>query len=124
MVAAGIADEVLIQVSYAIGIAKPIGIYVNTNNTSKVKMTDGQIAEKISKIFDMRPSAIVKRFGLKNPIFRETAAYGHMGRPFRKDKILCYQNGETDNRPVMREVEFFAWEKLDYVDILKKEFGI
>jgi len=125
MVAAGIADEVLVQVAYAIGVAKPVGLYVNTFGTSKVKINDWEIAEKINKIFDLRPYAIVKRFGLKNPVFLETAAYGHMGRPYRKDKVFIYENGNSNGgKQVQKEAEFFAWEKLDYVDILKQEFKI
>jgi S-adenosylmethionine synthetase len=120
MVAAGLADEVLVQVAYAIGVAKPVSIFVNTYDTAKVKFNDGQIAEKIMKIFDLRPNAIVKRFGLKNPIFQETAAYGHMGREYRKDKVDVIINGKKQKK----EVEFFAWEKLDYVNVLKKEIGI
>jgi len=120
MVAAGLADEILVQVAYAIGVAKPVSIFVNTYDTAKVKFNDGQIAEKIMKIFDLRPNAIVKRFGLKNPIFQETAAYGHMGRAYRKDKVEVVINGKKQKK----EVDFFAWEKLDYVDVIKKEFSI
>jgi S-adenosylmethionine synthetase len=120
MVAAGIAEEVLVQVAYAIGVAKPVGVFVNTYGTSKLKMHDSEIAKKIEVIFDLRPSAIVKRLGLKNPIFRSTAAYGHMGRKPETKEISFKTNGAS----VTRKVEFFAWEKLDYVDILKKEFGI
>jgi S-adenosylmethionine synthetase len=118
LVAAGVCDEALVQVAYAIGVAQPVGLYVNTYNTSKVrnaegrKLTDGEIADKVSKIFDMRPSAIVKRYGLKNPIYSETAAYGHMGRT---------PGTVTVNDKVY---ETFGWEKLDFVDILKKEFKI
>jgi S-adenosylmethionine synthetase len=120
MVAAGIADEVLVQVAYAIGVARPVGLYVNTYGTGKVKLSDGEIAEKINKIFDLRPYAIVKRFGLKNPIFLETAAYGHFGRaPYKKD-VDFYLNGEK----LTKQVEFFGWEKLDYVDAIKAEFGL
>jgi S-adenosylmethionine synthetase len=123
LVAAGVADEVLVQVAYAIGVAEPVGLYVNTSGTAKVNLTDGQIASKIKNLFDMRPSAIVKRFGLKYPIFRETAAYGHMGRDFRVEKVkLCY-NGNNGNEEY-REVEFFAWEKLDKVEAIRKEFGL
>ncbi|MGD9976707.1 MAG: methionine adenosyltransferase [Bacteroidales bacterium] len=125
MVAAGIADEILIQVAYAIGVAQPVGLYVNTYGTSKVKLTDGEIAQKVQKIFDMRPAAIVKRFGLKNPIFEETAAYGHFGRDYYKREVEFIENGNGNGeRAVKRAVEFFTWEKLDYVDILKKEFGL
>ena len=120
MVAAGIADQVLVQVAYAIGIAKPLSIFVDTKGTAKVKMTDGQIAERIEKLFDLRPAAIVKRFGLRNPIFEATASYGHFGnRPYTKE-IAFVEKGKE----VKREVEFFAWEKLDAVDMLKKEFKL
>lgn len=125
MVAAGIADEVLIQVAYAIGVAQPVGLYVNTYGTSKVKLTDGEIAQKVQKVFDMRPAAIVKRFGLKNPIFEETAAYGHFGRDYYKREVEFIVNGNGNGaKTEKRMVEFFTWEKLDYVDILKKEFGL
>jgi S-adenosylmethionine synthetase len=120
MVAAGIADEVLVQVAYAIGVAKPVGVFVNTYSTSKVKLHDSEIAKKVEQIFDLRPSAIVKRLGLKNPIFRATAAYGHMGRKCETREITFKDNGNS----VTRKVEFFAWEKLDYVDTLKKEFNL
>jgi S-adenosylmethionine synthetase len=120
LVAAGIADEVLVQVAYAIGVARPVGLYVNTYGTSKVKLTDGEIAEKVYRVFDLRPYSIVKRFGLKNPIFQETAAYGHFGRePYKKD-VDYYINGDK----LSKQVEFFAWEKLDFVDAIKAEFGI
>ncbi len=108
LVAAGIADECLVQVAYAIGVAQPVGLYVNTYGTSKVKISDGEIAQKLLKIFDLRPAAIIKRLKLKNPIYLPTAAYGHFGRePYT-------QNG----------IEFFTWEKLDYVDTIKKEFAL
>lgn len=120
LVAAGVCDEVLVQVAYAIGVAQPVGLYVNTYGTSKVNMTDGEIAAKVSAIFDMRPSAIVKRFGLKNPIFEPTASYGHVGRkPYSKMVKFNIEGKEEE-----REVEFFTWEKLDYVDVLKKEFAL
>jgi S-adenosylmethionine synthetase len=120
MVAAGVADEILVQVSYAIGVAKPMGIYVNTYGTSKVQLSDGEIAKKVEQIFDMRPYAIEQRLKLRNPIYEETAAYGHMGRknewvtktftsPYRKSEDL--------------KVELFTWEKLDYVDQIKKAFN-
>ncbi len=125
MVAAGIADEILIQVAYAIGVAQPVGLYVNTYGTSKVKLTDGEIAQKVQKVFDMRPAAIVKRFGLKNPIFEETAAYGHFGRDYYKREVEFIVNGNGNGaKTEKRMVEFFTWEKLDYVDTLKKEFGL
>lgn len=120
MVAAGIADEILVQVAYAIGVAKPVGVFVNTYGTSKVKMKDGEIAQKIEKLFDLRPNAIVKRLGLKNPIFRATAAYGHMGREAEKRAVTFSTNGKS----FKKDVEFFAWEKLDFVDRLKKEFKL
>ena len=120
MVAAGVADEVLVQVAYAIGVAKPVGLYVNTYGTSKVDMPDGDIAKKIEKLFDLRPSAIIKRFGLKNPIFEVTAAYGHVGRKPYTDKVQVMENGKE----ITKEVEFFAWEKLDYIDKIKEEFNL
>lgn len=120
MVAAGVADEVLVQVAYAIGVAKPVGLYVNTYGTSKVDMPDGAIAKKIEKLFDLRPSAIIKRFGLKNPIFEVTAAYGHVGRKPYTDKVQVMENGKE----ITKEVEFFAWEKLDYIDKIKEEFNL
>jgi len=120
LVAAGVANEVLVQVAYAIGVARPVGLYVNTYGTSNVKLSDGEIAEKVNKIFDLRPFAIVKRFGLKNPIFQETAAYGHFGRePFKKE-VDYYINSEK----LSKQVEFFGWEKLDFVDQIKAEFGL
>jgi len=131
MVAAGIADEILIQLAYAIGVAQPVSIFVNTFGTSKVKMTDSQIAEKISKIFDNRPYAIVKRFGLKNPIFLETASYGHFGRDCYEEEVeVYYKDKDTYTRQdnghekIFKKIKFFGWEELNYVDILKKEFGL
>ena len=125
MVAAGIANEVLVQVAYAIGVAKPVGLYINTYGTANVNMTDGEIAAKINEIFDMRPAAIVKRFGLKNPIFEETAAYGHLGRDYKKGKVIIVENSNGNNeKEVEKEVEFFAWEKLDYVDKIKSAFSL
>jgi len=120
MVAAGIADEVLVQVAYAIGVAKPVGVYVNTFGTAKIKLDDGEIARKIAKLFDLRPAIIIRRFGLKNPIFLPTAAYGHMGREPYTGQVTFLRNGS----PESRAVEFFAWEKLDFVDKIKKEFNI
>jgi len=115
LVAAGVAEEVEVQLAYAIGIADPVSVFVGTNNP-KIKMKNGEIAGKVKKLFDLRPNAIVKRYGLKNPIFSETAAYGHMGR--RPGTRVVYVDGTR------KEVETFAWEKLDYVDKIKKEFGI
>ena len=120
MVAAGIAEEVLVQVAYAIGVADPVGLFVNTYGTANVDFTDGQIADKINTIFDMRPSAIIKRFGLKNPIFEPTAAYGHVGRKPYTQKVIVKQNGVD----VEKEVEFFTWEKLDFVEEIKMAFKI
>jgi S-adenosylmethionine synthetase len=119
LVAAGMADEVLVQIAYAIGIAEPVGLYINTFNTSKVNHTDAEIAEKIRQIFDLRPSAIIKRLGLKNPIFLPSAAYGHMGRTPYTDDVTIYRN----NIPETRKVEFFTWEKTDYVDKIKEVFN-
>jgi len=120
LVAAGVTDEVLIQVAYAIGVAEPVGLYVNTYGKSKVDINDGAIAEKIKEIFDMRPASIIERFGLKNPIFQETAAYGHMGRNPKTKEVEVYYNGKKENKTV----EFFCWEKLDYVDKIKKAFSL
>ncbi len=120
MVAAGIADEILVQVAYAIGVAEPVGLYINTYGNANINMSDGDIANKIKDIFDMRPAAIVKRFGLKNPIFRATAAYGHVGRKPYTETIKVKQNGKE----IEKEVEFFTWEKLDYVDKIKEAFKI
>ncbi|SMO57782.1 methionine adenosyltransferase [Saccharicrinis carchari] len=120
MVAAGVAEEALVQVAYAIGLADPVGLFVNTYGTAKVNLSDEQIANEISAIFDMRPSAIVKRFGLKNPIFEPTAAYGHMGRKPYKQKVVVKQNGLD----VEKEVEFFTWEKLDFVEEIKAVFDL
>ena len=121
LVAAGVADEVLVQVSYAIGVAEPMGIYVNTHGTSKVSMTDGEIAQKVSELFDMRPYFIEQRLKLRNPIYSETAAYGHMGRePKTITKIFKAPNGKVKNI----EVELFTWEKLDFTDKIKKVFSL
>ncbi|GAB1414771.1 methionine adenosyltransferase [Paludibacter sp.] len=121
MVAAGIADEVLVQVAYAIGVAKPMNLYINTYGTAKVNLTDSQIAEKIYKLFDMRPKAIENRLKLRNPIYRETASYGHVGRTPRTVTKTFKRNGGSE---IKCEVELFTWEKLDMVDTLKNEFGI
>ncbi|MDR0970383.1 MAG: methionine adenosyltransferase [Lentimicrobiaceae bacterium] len=137
LVAADVCDEVLVQVAYAIGVAKPVGFYINTNNTAHVKdangtiLTDEQIALKVEELFDMRPFAIVKRFGLKNPIFGRTASYGHFGRDPRTEKIEVFYKDDTTftevvgNKEInMKEVELFAWEKIDYVDRIKQAFNI
>lgn len=121
MVAAGLCDEVLVQVSYAIGVAEPMGLYINTYGTAKVKMTDGEIAKKIAKIFDMRPYFIEKRLKLRQPMYSETAAYGHMGR---KNEIVEKTFKSTDGKIKKMKVELFTWEKLDFVSKIKKEFGL
>ncbi|NVO08537.1 MAG: methionine adenosyltransferase [Bacteroidales bacterium] len=123
LVAAGVADEILVQVAYAIGVAQPVGLFVNTYGTAKIKLNDGEIAKKIDGIFDMRPAAIVKRFGLKNPIFEETASYGHFGRKAYKGMVKFLEPG-NGGKEYEKEVEFFTWEKLDYVDKIKSTFGI
>jgi S-adenosylmethionine synthetase len=121
LVAAGVADEVLVQVSYTIGVAQPTSINVNTYGTAKVKLTDGQIALKVMDLFDMRPYFIETRLKLRNPIYSETAAYGHMGRqPQVVEKIFV----SPDGKQVKKSVELFTWEKLDYVPKVKKAFGL
>jgi S-adenosylmethionine synthetase len=120
LVAAGIAEEVLVQVAYAIGVAEPVGLYVNTYGTSKVNLNDGQIAEKLNEIFDMRPYAIEQRFNLRSPIYSETAAYGHMGRNPEKIKK---EFTAADGSKINVEVELFPWEKLDYVEKIKSSFA-
>ena len=121
IVAAGVADEALVQVAYAIGVAEPVSLCVNTNGTAKVNMTDAEISEKVSKIFDMRPAAIEKRLKLRTPIYQETAAYGHMGRKPQTVKKTFYSKYNGDKT---MEVELFTWEKLDYVDKVKEAFGL
>ena len=121
LVAAGVCDEILVQVSYAIGVAKPTSINVNTYNTSKVKFSDEQIAEKVEGLFDMRPYFIEQRLALRNPIYSETAAYGHMGR---KPEIVTKEFRSPEGKVVRKKVELFTWEKLDYVPKVKKAFGI
>jgi S-adenosylmethionine synthetase len=121
LVAAGLCDEVLVQVAYAIGVAKPVGLYVETFGTSKVKLNDGEIARKVEKIFDMRPYFIEQRFKLRSPIYSETAAYGHMGRePRTVEKV--FNKGKKSE--LKMKVELFPWEKLDYVDQVKRTFGL
>ncbi len=112
LVAAGVADKVLVQLAYAIGVAKPVGIYVNTYNTRKKGKSDSEIANILPQIFDLRPYSIVQKLGLTNPIFEPTASYGHFGRECYKAKVKVFEN----NQEVMKEVEFFGWEKLDLVD--------
>lgn len=122
LVAAGVASEILVQVSYAIGVAKPMNIYVNTYGKSNVNMTDGEIAKKVAAIFDMRPKAIEERLKLRNPIYSETAAYGHMGR--QPEVVTKVFKSRYNPQGIECKVELFTWEKLDYVDTLKKEFGL
>lgn len=137
MVAAGIADEVLVQVAYAIGVAEPVGLFINTFGTGKVKNASGQllkdseIAGIISEVFDMRPYAILKRFGLRNPIYIPTASYGHFGRDPRTEIMeVFYEDNDTykeindGKEQIFKKVDFFAWEKLDYIDKIKKAFGL
>lgn len=120
--AAGVADELLVQVSYAIGVAKPMNIYVNTFGKSKVKLHDGEIARKVEELFDMRPKAIEERLKLRNPIYFETASYGHMGR--KNEIVKKIFTSSYNSSPLEVEVELFTWEKLDYVDKIKKAFGL
>ena len=120
LVAAGVADELLVQVSYAIGVARPVSIFVNTYGTARVALTDGEIAAKVGELFDLRPAAIIERFGLTNPIYEPTAAYGHMGRdPFVREVELV-----RDGKTVRRNVQFFGWELLDSVDRCRTAFGL
>ena len=120
MVAAGVADEVLVQLSYAIGIAQPLSIYVDTYGTNRLSISEGEIAERIGHLFDLRPASIVRRFGLNNPIFEPTASYGHFGNRSYVKPVTFIENGVE----VEREVEFFGWEKLDAVEQIKAEFGL
>jgi S-adenosylmethionine synthetase len=132
LVAAGVCDEVLVQVAYAIGIARPVSVVVNTYGTSKVNLTDGQISDKINEIFDLRPKAIIDRFGLKNPIYSPSASYGHFGRPSEeKDVETNYVNVSENNgvktevrTRAMKKVRFFGWEALDHVEKVKAAFGL
>ncbi|HSN50261.1 MAG TPA: methionine adenosyltransferase domain-containing protein, partial [Bacteroidales bacterium] len=139
MVAAGLCDRVLIQVAYAIGVAQPVGLFIDTYGTCKIKdkkgktLTDTQLSDKLAKLFDMRPYAIVQRFGLTNPIFLPTASYGHFGRdPFVKEVEVYYpvkggkskKTNHNGKEVFLKKVDFFAWEKLDFVDKIKKEFSI
>ena len=132
MVAAGVSEEILVQVAYAIGVAKPVSITVNTYGKSKVKLSDAEIERKIPELFDMRPKAIIERLGLKNPIFFETAAYGHIGRKAEKKNVEVTYVSINENdahkeeirKKEQKMVEFFSWEKLDYVDKVKKAFNL
>lgn len=132
MVAAGVSEEILVQVAYAIGVSEPVSLTINTYGKSNISLKDSEIASKVLGIFDMRPSAIVERFGLKNPIFSETAAYGHMGRePFTRkvetfEVSVSQKDGNTieTRKHIQKEVGFFTWEKLDYTDKVKAAFGL
>lgn len=122
LVAAGVADKVLVQVSYAIGVVEPVGFYINTYGSGKVNLTDGEIAKKVNSLFDLRPYAIEQNLKLRNPIYKETASYGHMGRkPYTGSKT--FNKGEA-NEKTIENLEFFTWEKLDHVEAIKKEFDI
>ena len=121
MVAAGVADEMLVQVSYAIGVAEPVSIYVNTYGRSHVNMTDSEIAKKIAEMFDLRPKAIERQLKLRQPMFFETAAYGHMGR---KNEVVEKTFTSRYHEAKTMKVELFTWEKLDKVDEIKKAFGL
>jgi len=122
LVAAGVADEVLVQVSYAIGVSQPCGLFVNTYGTSKLSISDGEIAQGILKLFDLRPYAIEQNLKLRNPIYRETASYGHMGKDYYvADKTFCKG---SSNELTLKNLEFFTWEKLDRVEDIKQEFGL
>ena len=121
LVAAGLCDQVLVQVSYAIGVAKPCGLFIDTYGTAKVNLTDGEIAKAVEGIFDMRPYFIEQRLKLRNPIYSETAAYGHMGR---KNEIVTKSFQGNNGQTVVKEVELFTWEKLDYVDKVKQVFDL
>jgi S-adenosylmethionine synthetase len=121
LVAAGLCEEVLVQVSYAIGVAQPMGLYINTYGTAKVELTDGEIAKRVAQIFDMRPYFIEQRLKLRNPIYSETAAYGHMGR---QPEVVEKTFTAPDGKSVKKKVELFTWEKLDYVRKIKQAFGI
>lgn len=121
LVAAGVANEILVQVSYAIGVVEPMSIFVDTYGTSKVALSDGEIAKKVTELFDMRPAAIERRLKLRNPIYLETAAYGHMGR---KNEVVTKTFKQPNGESVTLDVELFTWEKLDYVDKVKDTFGL
>jgi len=121
LVAAGVCEEVLVQVSYAIGVAEPMGLYVNTYGTAKVDLNDGEIAKKLSAVFDMRPYFIEQRLKLRNPIYSETAAYGHMGR---QSEVVEKSFVSPDGKTIKKKVELFTWEKLDYVKKIKQAFGL
>lgn len=122
LVAAGVADEILVQLAYAIGVARPVGVFVNTYGRKNVPFSDGQIAQKVQELFDLRPAAIEDKLKLRNPIYLETAAYGHMGR--QPETVVKKYESPYESAPAIKEVELFTWEKLDAVEELKKAFGI
>jgi len=131
IVAAGLAGEVLVQVAYAIGVAEPVGLYINTFGTARKGLSDNEISGKVKEIFDLRPFAIIKRLGLRNPVFLETSTYGHFGRePFEKEVEVYYEDKSVTTRTIdgvkknYKKVQFFAWEKLDFVDRIRKEFKL
>jgi S-adenosylmethionine synthetase len=122
LVAAGVADEILVQLAYAIGVAQPVGVYVNTYNRSNVPVSDGEIANRVRSLFDLRPAAIEQKLKLRNPIYLETAAYGHMGR--KPEVVTKKFESPYESNPIVREVELFTWEKLDAVEKVKKAFNL
>jgi len=131
LVAAGVADEVLVQVAYAIGVKDPVGLYVKTFGTARVGLTDGEISRIVAGLFDMTPHAIVKRFGLKDPVFRKTTTYGHFGRTPHTGEVEVpqkqegsYERMEDGKLRHFKKVEYFAWEKLDRVDDIREAFGM
>jgi S-adenosylmethionine synthetase len=121
MVAAGVADEVLVQVSYAIGVAQPVSLYVNTYGTAKVNLSDAEIAKRIGKMFDLRPAAIIRDLKLTQPMYEETARYGHMGRT---NEVVTKSFIDSDGKSFTRQVELFTWEKLDRVADIRKTFKL
>ena len=121
LVAAGVAHEVLVQVSYAIGVAKPVSLYVNTNGTARINMSDAEIARIVSRLFDLRPAAIIRELNLTQPMYEETAKYGHMGRT---NEVVTKTFFDADGNTFTREVELFTWEKLNRLGEVKKAFGL
>ena len=121
LVAAGLCDEILVQVSYAIGVVEPMGIFIDTYGTCPFNLTDGEIAKKVETLFDMRPAAIESRLKLRQPMYSETAAYGHMGR---QNEVVTKSFKQPNGESISMDVELFTWEKLDYVDKVKAEFGL
>ena len=121
LVAAGVAHEALVQVSYAIGVAEPVSLYVNTYGTAQVKMTDAEIAQHVSQLFDLRPAAIIRDLRLTQPMYEETAKYGHMGRT---NEVVTKTFLDADGKEYTRQVELFTWEKLNRIDEVKRSFGL